>query len=336
MTRYPAVICPVDFSDASRAALGHAAAIADHFGAEITVLAVVDPFIAALASSEPTSTTLEIETKEALQRYCEESLAALPKGPRSLKLRYAIGTPALEILREAHEATAELIVMSSHGRRGLQKMFFGSTTERVLRHTDVPVLIIPPSRTLARPLSQLAGEIGEVVAPVDLTTASTRQVTVAAAIASALSVPLMLTHVLAPVGAAVGSRWVAPDLDSVRIKSTQEQLAEIQSSIASTVRTESLVVSGEPSEEIIKVADSRGAKLIVMGLHSSGVLGPRMGSVTYRVLCTTEAFVLALPPRAPGRVTRRGQQSPADDALRRPTSVRSHGTTALPPRTTPV
>jgi len=49
MTRSPAVICPVDFSDASRAALGHAAAIADHFGAELTVLAVLDPFVAALA-----------------------------------------------------------------------------------------------------------------------------------------------------------------------------------------------------------------------------------------------------------------------------------------------
>jgi hypothetical protein len=48
----------------------------------------------------------------------------------------------------------------------------------------------------------------------------------------------------------------------------------------------------------VNVAYSRGAKLIVMGMHSNGMLGARMGSVTYRVLCTTDAFVLALPPRA--------------------------------------
>ena len=297
MTRTPAVICPVDFSDASRAALGHAAAIADHFGAELTVLAVVDPFVAALASTEA-SMPLDTETERALRQYCDESLARLPNGPRSLKLRYAVGTPAEEILREAHEAHADLIVMSSHGRRGFQKLFFGSTTERVLRHTNVPVLITPASRRDARLLSQLADEIGEVVAPVDLTAASPGQVKVAAAIANALSVPLMLTHVLQPIVAPLGSRWAAPDREAARIESAQLRMTDIQTSVASAVRSESLVLSGEPSEEIVKVANSRGSNLIVMGLHSNGLLGPRMGSVTYRVLCTTEAFVLALPPRA--------------------------------------
>jgi nucleotide-binding universal stress UspA family protein len=133
---------------------------------------------------------------------------------------------------------------------------------------------------------------------VDLTAASPGQVKVAAAIANALSVPLMLTHVLQPIVAPLGSRWAAPDREAARIESAQQRMADIQTSVASTIRSESLVLSGEPSEEIVKVANSRGSNLIVMGLHSNGLLGPRMGSVTYRVLCTTEAFVLALPPRA--------------------------------------
>ena len=156
MTRCPSLICPVDFSDASRAALMHAAAIADHFGAEITVLTVVDPFVAAVSAAEPAHTTLENDTEQALRRYCGEALAHAPAGPRSLKLRFAIGTPALEILREVHESNADLIVMSSHGHRGVRKMFFGSTTERVLRETHVPVLITPASRTEAPTLSELA------------------------------------------------------------------------------------------------------------------------------------------------------------------------------------
>jgi nucleotide-binding universal stress UspA family protein len=297
MTRFPTVICPVDFSDASRAALGHAAAIADHFGAEVTVLTVVDPFVAGLSASEPTPATLDPLTDQGLQRYCDESLADLPPGPRRVTLRYAIGIPAVEILREAHEAHADLIVMSSHGRQGFRKIFFGSTTERVLRHTDVPVLVTPPGRTRPRALFELAVEIGEVVAPVDLTEASPHQVKVAAAIADALSVPLMLTHVLPPVAAPLGSRWV-PNLESGRLESARHRLKALQETIAPAVRTESLVLSGEPSEEIVNVAHSRGAKLIVMGMHSNGMLGARMGSVTYRVLCTTDAFVLALPPRA--------------------------------------
>jgi nucleotide-binding universal stress UspA family protein len=68
-------------------------------------------------------------------------------------------------------------------------------------------------------------------------------------------------------------------------------------SIAARVQVEPIVVMGDPSEEIITLVDARRSNLLVMGLHSSGLLGPRMGSVTYRVLCRTRALVLALPPR---------------------------------------
>ena len=60
---------------------------------------------------------------------------------------------------------------------------------------------------------------------------------------------------------------------------------------------ETLIVSGDAAEEIVKVAETRNAGVIVMGLHASELFGPRMGSVTYRVLCQTRALVLALPPR---------------------------------------
>ena len=61
-------------------------------------------------------------------------------------------------------------------------------------------------------------------------------------------------------------------------------------------QAEALIAYGEPAEEIAKVANDRDAGIIVMGLHSSPVLGPRMGSVTYRVLCLAHRLVLALPP----------------------------------------
>ena len=64
------------------------------------------------------------------------------------------------------------------------------------------------------------------------------------------------------------------------------------------------MLAGEPSEEIVKLADTRDVSLIVMGLHSSAFLGPRMGSVTYRVLCLTRAAVLALPPQPAKSATR--------------------------------
>jgi nucleotide-binding universal stress UspA family protein len=57
-----------------------------------------------------------------------------------------------------------------------------------------------------------------------------------------------------------------------------------------------LTAFGDPAEEIAKIAADRKVGLIVMGLHASPRSGPRMGSVTYRVLCLAPTLVLALPP----------------------------------------
>jgi nucleotide-binding universal stress UspA family protein len=63
-----------------------------------------------------------------------------------------------------------------------------------------------------------------------------------------------------------------------------------------TAPVETLLAYGDPAEEIAKLARDRGAGLLVLGLHGSTLLGPRMGSVTYRVLCLAPTLVLAIPP----------------------------------------
>jgi len=63
------------------------------------------------------------------------------------------------------------------------------------------------------------------------------------------------------------------------------------------LRPEPLVAYGDPAEELAKVAHDRQVGLVGSGLHGSPLLGPRMGSVTYRVLCLSPTLVLALPPQ---------------------------------------
>ena len=55
----------------------------------------------------------------------------------------AVASPAGEIIAEASEQEADLIVMGSHGRDGFQRLLMGSVTERVVRHSTTPVLVIP-------------------------------------------------------------------------------------------------------------------------------------------------------------------------------------------------
>ncbi len=76
--------------------------------------------------------------------------------------------------------------------------------------------------------------------------------------------------------------------------------AELLSRIPEGRRPEALVAYGDTAEEVTKVARDRQVGLIVIGLHGSPLHGPRIGSVTYRVLCLSGALVLALPPSSLG------------------------------------
>jgi nucleotide-binding universal stress UspA family protein len=293
----PSVLCPIDFSEFSRQALAHAVAIADHFGARLIVLSVDDPLLTEAATAAGFVPTPADETLGELQRFCADTLASFD-GPRTIVFRVAVGKPATEILRASRELGVDLIVMSSRGRSGMRKLFFGSTTERVLRETSVPVLVTRDWRLTFTSLSELARDIKRVLVPVDLTDGSPHQLSVAHGIAAALSARLLAVHILEPLFVPYRVRQALPGVEHTRRTQAEETMATLVASSDGGHHSESIVLMGEPSEEIVKLAEARDVGLIVMGLHSSGLLGPRMGSVTYRVLCLTDALVLAVPPHA--------------------------------------
>jgi universal stress protein E len=305
MTALHHVLCPVDFSEASRASLRCAVAIAEHFKARLTVLTVDDPLLAQVAAHGGPSLTGETERE--LRRFCGSAVERPASSGVELTYSVVIGKAASEILRHARDGKADLIVMSSQGRSGARKMFFGSTTERVLRETTVPVLVTPDTALLAKALAD-PRQVTRIIVPVDLTESSAEPVRIAAAIAAARSVPLVLVHVLEPVFVPYSVRMAVGGVDAARRERAEEQIADIARRLAPEVSVETVILTGDPSEEITKLVDTRHANLIVIGLHSAGALGPRMGSVTYRVMCLSHAPVLALPP-SPFGLRRDGLQS---------------------------
>jgi nucleotide-binding universal stress UspA family protein len=146
--------------------------------------------------------------------------------------------------------------------------------------------------------------IRRVLVPVDLTAASSHQLDVAGRLADALALPLLLVHIIEPVRSILSAHGTPATVETERRYRAEAELERAAEGIVGGSRAEALVAYGEPAEEIAKVASDRGAGLIVMGLHSSPVLGPRMGSVTYRVLCLAHRLVLALPPVPAGEVGR--------------------------------
>lgn len=294
----PTIICPVDFSEPSRSALRFAATIAEHFYARLTVVTVEDSLLSGAAGTVYGAGTYEQQSREELERFIGDTFRRRAPTLAELRLEVAMGKPALETLRVATEQDADLIVMSTHGRTGIGKVFFGSTTERLLRETPVPVLVTPASDPGPATLEDLARGFGGVLAPVDLTPFSRRQCRIAYGLAQALGTTLTLLHVIEPIIVDRQRERLARLLRDERKQHAAQALGALACDLGLKTQSSCLVKDGDPAAEIVRTAVAGGMGVIVMGLHDTSALGPRMGSVTYRVLCQTESAVLALPPSA--------------------------------------
>jgi nucleotide-binding universal stress UspA family protein len=293
----PSILCPIDHSAASAGALRYAAAIAEHFVARLIVLTVEDPMLTAAIDLGTGVHWTRQASEDEMARFVATTFGDDPSMVEMCEYEVAVGKPSVEILRVVRERCCDLIVICSHGLTGARKLFFGSTTERVLRETTVPVLITPPVNPGSIRVEDARRVLGRIVVPVDLSPASRSQVQVAGGLADALDLPLVLVHVIEPVRSRLVSRPNLSGLDSHRRAVADDRLDELMAGLPSRLRPEALVVHGDPAEEAAKVVRDRHAGFVVMGLHGSPMLGPRMGSVTYRLLCLAPSLVLALPPR---------------------------------------
>ncbi len=138
------ILCPVDFSDHSEHALRYAVAFASAYDAELEMLHVVElPFLPPYSVAGVPELRLPVEQ---IQTQCEELLGELTKryGELHPKItgKVVMGTPFLEIIREAREGEFDLIVVGTHGRAGLKHVLIGSVAEKVVRKAPCPVLSV--------------------------------------------------------------------------------------------------------------------------------------------------------------------------------------------------
>jgi len=148
---YRNILVPTDGSDLALQALGEALTLAELSDATIHVLYVVDDTkVAELASGsgiDDVSVDGDIdglfERFEAIGEHAIDDLreAAADRG-LTLTTATRSGLPEEEILGYVEDNEIDLLVMGTHGRRGIERYILGSTTERVLRKSPVPVLAV--------------------------------------------------------------------------------------------------------------------------------------------------------------------------------------------------
>ena len=143
------VIVTTDLSEESKKAFPLAKSIAQALGASITLLAVVeDPAQAAFAYAMEFPAYPDPAVHQQVLQKVTTDLAALKTQHFAgvscqTSVAEAMGSVAVEICEFAKKNSAEMIVLSSHGRSGITRLLIGSVAERVIREAPCPVLVVP-------------------------------------------------------------------------------------------------------------------------------------------------------------------------------------------------
>jgi nucleotide-binding universal stress UspA family protein len=140
---FTSILCPVDFSDHSERALDVALQLASLTRAHLTIVHVVDAFLDAASRASGNRQALEAQTQQEIHDLLERISSGSQRDTRQLAIAVAVGDPAEEILKQAAESASDLIVIGTQGLEGAERLVFGSTTERVLRESRLPVLAVP-------------------------------------------------------------------------------------------------------------------------------------------------------------------------------------------------
>lgn len=145
------ILIPTDGSAMSQAAVEYGVALAKSVGARITVLTVSAPFhIFAAEPAMVTDTTEQYAKRVAALARSHLDMAkkiASLSGIACDTVHVEHDQPYLAIIETAAKQSCDLIVMASHGRKGISAVVLGSETNKVLTHSSIPVLVVrPPGR----------------------------------------------------------------------------------------------------------------------------------------------------------------------------------------------
>jgi len=225
------------------------------------------------------------ECKERLSRWIADNNLG------SVRQEIRRGDPGMEICKLANDLSCPLIVVPSHGRKGLSRILLGSVAERIIRHADCSVLVVRRDGTEEESISDWQPR-QRVVVPIDLSESSALAVDTALQLVAepqhvdVINVVYTMNDTLAAGSIAVTQE----DLEKNRSECLQRFLHD-----HGWTSLSSHILFGEPGMSIADYADDTMAELVVMPSHGfHGFNRLLLGSTTERVLRHTKAPVLVL------------------------------------------
>lgn len=268
-----------DFSEASNAAMAYAVGMARRYNAQLYAGHSCDPIV--LTETAGTNILQEVEDNSRAQL---EKLAK-DTGPRTLPL-FARCSVADAVPNWINEHGIDLIIMGTHGRRGLQHLLLGSTAEAIVRSATCPVLTVGPHVTI-RPKYDFTVE--NILFPTDLGEHAEFGAQYALSVAQESCAAVTFMHVVSQEEAFKGER-------SAVVETTYQKLTRIAPPDANEwCKPDFVVEVGDPVKELLAFAETEQPDLIVLGLPAGKKFnGHFRSSVTYNLIAGAPCPVLTV------------------------------------------
>ena len=276
------ILCPVDRSPSSLQAFSYAIALARWQGARLHLLEVIEA-AAPPRGRVPADDSVPNDARVALERDLRRVLTARRASDVSARIFMRTGNVVQEILAQTKASRADLVVIGSHGRGGVQRLVLGSVAEKVLRLATCPVLTV---RRGARAERQGRSFFRTILCATDFSAAANRGVAYARRLAKEAKANLVVMHAVEwPLGDAVTSGPI-DELRKGTESNARDKLVRLLPRSSSEGRNAQAVVTlGKASADIVKVARARSADIIVMGVSGRGAVDVAvLGSTTQQVI----------------------------------------------------
>lgn len=316
------IMVPVDGSDFSERAVDYAVALAERANAELHLTLVHEPMPTWAAN--PSAGPLEDQARQGEQAYLDSLIQKTGDQTSVTVTGDIIGAPGANAFEEhavkqgfsdrllnrpvaaalalhAEERRADIVVMSTHGRGAIRRLWLGSVAEQLVWQVHVPVLLVKPEHENGKLWSS---EFKHILLPLDTSAESEAVIDTCIDLGKLFGARFTILQVQ---GEPFAYGGIPPQLSAESVATlVDDQVASVRTYLDGVVirftdaglEAEALTVASEsPTGGILQVAEDRDVDLIALSTHGGGVKSLLMGSVTARVVQRAEVPILVVTPK---------------------------------------
>lgn len=298
---HPRILVPLDGSDFAERALSPALALLRRREGELHLVSAVSS-LPLLRPADPDGDDVRgwfAEEGARVEAYLERVRTRILGTDSELPVRVhsRVGSPAATILKRAEEVSADMVVMTTHGRGTLGRAWLGSVADGVVRQAHCPVLLLRPDA------EEVQLDLGRILVPLDGSEPAGKALAQATELATQWGSQVHLVSVVpTPHSVAVPYLDASPEAEEVR-QTLEQDFREYLEQTAAPLRAAGLTVetgvvrAEEVAAGLLAYLERTGAGLVVMSTQGrGGVARLILGSVANRMIRAAPVPVLVVPP----------------------------------------